>query len=239
MGSLVVANMVNKHRKEGTWNHKIKRFIALTDFAKNKFIEAGFPSDKIAVKANFIHEPTTQSLEVTPSTSGFALFVGRISKEKGIKTLLHAWTALGNDLDLKVAGTGPLENMLTGRNNVVNLGRRNSGEISVLMRQATFLVLPSEWYEGFPLVLVEAFAHGLPVLASRLGSMADIIQDGENGLLFSAGDASDLALKAKWLLENPLQAQRIAENARQTYLAKYSAEKNYEQLMAIYAEALR
>ena len=105
------------------------------------------------------------------------------------------------------------------------------------MQQAAFLVLPSEWYEGFPLVLVEAFAHGLPVLASRLGSMADIIKDGETGLLFAPGDADDLADKAKWLLENPQQAQKLGDNARRTFLAKYTAEQNYAELMAIYEDA--
>jgi len=106
------------------------------------------------------------------------------------------------------------------------------------MQQAAFLVLPSEWYEGFPLVLVEAFAHGLPVLASNLGSMADIIKDGETGLLFTPGNAGDLASKAKWLLENPQQAQQLGENARRTFLAKYTAEQNYAELMAIYKDAM-
>jgi len=138
---------------------------------------------------------------------------------------------------LKVAGAGPLEALLPGKNNIAALGRQNPDEISRLMRQAAFLVLPSEWYEGFPLVLVEAFAHGLPVIASRLGSMADIIRDGENGLLFAPGDAADLAGKAKWLLENPQQTQRLGENARRTFLANYTAERNYAQLMTIYEDA--
>lgn len=236
-GSLVVANMVARHRREGTWRHKVDRFIALTEFGKGKFVEAGFPADKIAVKANFLHDPLRDSPRHYPPAPGFALFVGRISEEKGIKTLLQAWSAFDDQSVLKVAGVGPLEALLQGKPNIQALGRQNAAKVSQLMREAAFLVLPSEWYEGFPLVLVEAFAHGLPVLASRLGSMADIIEDGENGLLFTPGDAGDLAAKAKWLLKNPQQAQKFGENARRTFLEKYTAERNYAELMEIYRDA--
>lgn len=234
LGSLVVAHMVAQHRRKGTWQHKVSRFIALTDFAKSKFVEAGFPSGKIAVKANFVDEPL---LETSRSKPAFALYVGRIAEEKGIKTLLKAWSSLDAQVMLKVAGSGSLEALLSGKNNITALGQQSAEQISRLMQQATFLVLPSEWYEGFPLVLVEAFAHGLPVLASRLGSMADIIKDGENGMLFAPGDAPDLASKAKWLLENPQQTQKLGENAKRTFLAKYTAEQNYTELMAIYENA--
>ncbi|CAD6881810.1 Glycosyltransferase [Methylomonas albis] len=239
LGSLVVAHMVAQHRNRGTWQDKVTRFIALTEFAKSKFIAAGFPADKIAIKANFLHDPfLNSSLTISPPLSSeFALFVGRISKEKGIKVLMDAWIALSEKNMLKVAGSGPLESLLLGRNNVEALGRQTTAEVSALMRKATFLVLPSQWYEGFPLVLVEAFAHGLPVLASRLGSMADIIKDGETGLLFEPGNAEDLAEKAKFLLENPLQARQLGANARRIFLEKYTAEQNYAELMAIYTDA--
>jgi glycosyltransferase involved in cell wall biosynthesis len=233
-GSLVVAHMVDQHRKQGTWQHKVSRFIALTDFAKSKFVEAGFPADKIAVKANFLHDPLTESSYCNREKPGFALFVGRISEEKGINTLLQAWSAMDDKLLLTVAGAGPLEALLPGNSNILALGRQTAAQVSDLMRQAAFLVLPSEWYEGFPLVLVEAFAHGLPVLASRLGSMADIIRDGETGLLFTPGDACDLACKVKWLLENPLRTQELGNNARRTFLERYTAARNYTELMAIY-----
>ncbi|MGZ4959257.1 MAG: glycosyltransferase [Methylomonas sp.] len=237
LGSLVVANMVAWHRNQGTWQHKVSRFIALTEFAKNKFVEAGFPADKIAVKANFMRDPQFDSPRPKPATPAFALFVGRFSAEKGIHTLQKAWSAMDNAVVLKMAGTGPLEAFMQGRHNIEALGRQSADEVGQLMRNAAFMILPSEWYEGFPLVLVEAFAHGLPVLASRLGSMADIIKDGENGLLFTPGDAEDLASKAKWLLQNPQQAKKLGENARRTFLAKYTAEQNYAQLMAIYKNA--
>jgi glycosyltransferase involved in cell wall biosynthesis len=238
LGSLVVAHMVAQHRKQGTWQHKVNRFIALTEFAKSKFVVAGFPADKIAVKANFLHDPLQETSRINSDTPSFALFVGRISEEKGINTLLQAWSILEDQAQLKVAGTGPLDGLLVDKNNVVALGRQSADEVSQLMQQAAFLVLPSEWYEGFPLVLVEAFAHGLPVLASRLGSMADIIKDGKTGLLFTPGDANDLANKAKWLLDNPQQVKKLGDNARCVFLEKYTAEQNYMELMAIYKDVV-
>lgn len=239
VGSLVVAHMVAQHRKQGTWQQKVNRFIALTEFAKSKFVAAGFPADKIAVKANFLHDPLRETFSPRPDAPSFVLFVGRISEEKGINTLLQAWSTLDDQTQLKVAGTGPLDGLLVGKNNVVALGRQSSDEVSRLMQLAAFLVLPSEWYEGFPLVLVEAFAHGLPVLASRLGSMADIIKDGETGVLFTPGDAGDLASKTKWLLENPRQLQKLGDNARRVFLEKYTAEQNYVELTGIYKEAMK
>lgn len=238
LGSLVVAHMVASHRQLGTWQQKVDRFIALTEFAKHKFVEAGFPADKISVKANFLHDPLQDSPRPAPTDPGFALFVGRISQEKGIKTLLKAWSLLNDVALLKVAGAGPLDDLLN-QPNVAALGRQNTAEVSDLMRQAAFLVLPSEWYEGFPLVLVEAFAHGLPVLASRLGSMADIVEDGITGLLFTPGDADDLAAKAKWLLDHPLETQKLGENARRKFLENYTAERNYAELLGIYEGVCR
>jgi len=232
LGSLVVANMVARHRNLSTWQHKVNHFIALTEFAKSKFIQGGFPVEKITVKPNFVAEPTEILEREQPPP--FALFVGRISQEKGINTLAKAWGKLNGILPLKVAGSGELDAQLTGLNAVERLGFKNADAVDKLMRQATFLVMPSEWYEGFPMVLVEAFARGLPVLASRLGSLAEIIKDGETGLLFEAGNPQDLAEKTRWLIDHPDECRRMGDNARATYLANYTPEINYLQLMVVY-----
>jgi len=239
LGSAVVAHMVAQHRQLGTWQNKVNRFIALTGFAKSKFIAAGFPAAKIEVKANFVADPLQQTTRTTTARPGFALFVGRISEEKGIKTLLQAWSTLTDQALLKVAGAGPLEAMLHGTKNVAVLGRQTPTEVSDLMRQAAFLVMPSIWYEPFGLVLIEALAHGLPVLASRLGSMVDIIEDGKTGLLFEPGNPQDLADKVQWLIEHPAECRRMGENARTVYLANYTPEHNYQQLLAIYGAEMR
>ena len=238
LGSLVVAHMVAQHRKLGTWQHKVTRFIALTYFAKSKFVEAGFPVDKISVKANFVNDPSQEHAQLERTVPGFALFVGRLSEEKGLKTLLKAWSTLDKPILLQIAGSGPLADLLPDQNNIKALGHQSADDISLLMRQALFLILPSEWYEGFPLVLVEAFAHGLPILASRLGSMADVINDGETGLLFESGNPDDLASKIRWLVDNQEKCQRLGNNARLAYLANYTAERNLQQLIEIYQQAI-
>ncbi len=236
VGSLVVARMVEVHRKRRTWQEKVDRFITLTEFSKKKFAQAGFPVKKIAVKPNF----TVGGVRVTESSSlyePFALFVGRLSKEKGIDTLLKAWEKLS--LPLLLAGDGPLldKAQSIGLRSVECLGHMSSQNVSAKMSQASFLIMPSEWYEGFPMVLVEAFAHGLPVIASRLGGMAEIVEDGRTGLHFEAGNALDLAKKVRWMQSNPEACKQMGENARQVYLEKYTPEMNYKMLIQIYREA--
>jgi len=173
------------------------------------------------------------------SRESFALFVGRLSLEKGIRTLFKAWATLGIHHCLKVAGSGPLADEIPEQINIVWLGFQEQDNVHSLMDQALFLVVPSEWFEGFPMVIVEAFAHGLPVLASRLGSMGEVIEDGVTGLFFEPGDDKDLAIKASWLLERPEECRRMGRNAREKYVEKYSPEVNYDQLLSIYTEAMR
>jgi glycosyltransferase involved in cell wall biosynthesis len=237
LGSLVLATMIARLRRKKVWGHKVTRFIALTEFAKSRFVSAGFPAAKIVVKPNFAAPSTTIPAQVG-NDERFALYVGRISPEKGINTLLRAWASLDAGLHLKIAGDGPLLEQLQPASNIELLGRQSAAQISSLMSTAEFLILPSEWYEGFPMVMVEAFAHGLPVLASRLGSMTNIIRDGENGLLFRAKDVDDLRQKLEWLWQYPLKVQEMAKNAKADYLENYTPEENYRQLMAIYTDAI-
>ncbi|MEI8573512.1 glycosyltransferase [Methylomonas sp. LW13] len=236
LGSLVVAHMVDKHRKQGTWQHKVNWFVALTNFARDKFIEAGFPADKISVKPNFVTE--VKAVIRKNQAQAYALFVGRVSLEKGIKTLIESWRQLNGAVPLRIAGSGELANQLGGINAVKYLGFQSAEDVDALMREAKFLVMPSEWYEGFPMVLVEAFSRGLPVLASRLGGMAEIVEDGVTGLLFEPGNAHELAEKARWLINHPDECMRMGNNARATYLEKYTPEINYNQLKAIYLAAM-
>jgi len=237
VGTFAVARMVESHRRRGTWNTKINRFIALTEFARNKFIEAGFPEEKIRVKPNFSSDSYSNTNDINLKRNG-ALFVGRISQEKGLATLIEAWSVL--DIPLKVAGTGPLEAELHDlkSNVVIALGMIDTDSVKKEMKHAAFLVMPSEWYEGFPMVLVEAFSQGLPVVASRLGGMAEIVEDGVTGLHFEAGNAKDLAKKVQWMHDHPEECQKMGLNARKVFEEKYTAEKNYELLMGVYQEAI-
>lgn len=234
--SAVLAVMLALHRGLGTYRNKVSRYIALNDFCRNKFVEAGFPEEKVVVKPNFCEEKEVRSGAL--SNKNGALFVGRLSEEKGVVTLLDAWRGL--DIPLRVAGDGPLLQQNRGRHrvNVEFLGRLTGGQVAQEMSQASFLVMPSEWYEGFPMVLVEAFAHGLPVVASRLGAMAEIVEDGITGLHFEPGNFQDLALKVRWMHDHPEECQQMGENAQREYEQKYTPVNNYAVLVDVYQQAI-
>jgi len=106
------------------------------------------------------------------------------------------------------------------------------------MQDAQFMIFPSEWYEGLPVTIVEAFSCGLPVVASRLGAMAEIVEDGRTGLLFHPGDPEDLAAKVEWLFPHPARLAQMGKEARREYEEKYMAERNYQMLMEIYEQAI-
>lgn len=237
LGTFAVARMVAYHRSNQTWGNKVDRLIALTRFGKMKFVEAGFPSEKISVKSNFcnIEIPKKQNPE-KPRTG--CLFVGRLSREKGLSTMMAAWENL--KLPLRIAGDGPLIDYVKKANlsNVSILGNLSSEQVSTEMSNAAFLVMPSECYEGFPMVLVEAFAHGLPVIASRLGAMAEIVEDGKTGLHFDPGCPEDLTRKVKWMVDHQEECRQMGENALQVYEEKYTPAKNYSTLQGIYNKVI-
>lgn len=232
-----IAAMLAAHRLLKTWERSITLFIALTDFARRKFVEGGLPAHKVFVKPNFLQNPGS-----TGETESYALFVGRLSEEKGLHVLLKAWEML--QFPLSVAGDGPLYEDVQaaaadpGKGIINLLGRQTHADVLDLIARAQFLVMPSVWYEGFPMTIVEAFACGTPVIASRLGGMAEIVEDGRTGLHFTPGDAADLAAKVTWAREHPDEMAAMGRNARAEYEAKYTPERNYELLMAIYQTAM-
>lgn len=235
----VTAAMLTLHRALGTYQNKVDVYIALTEFSRRKFIEGGLPANKIVVKPNFV------SADPGPRKGGgdFALFVGRLSPEKGVHTLLKAWHTLSS-VPLKLAGEGPLLDELrafvnqNSFNQVELLGRRAHDSVLELMKSARFLVLPSECYENFPMTIAEAYACGVPVIASRLGAMEELVHDGVTGLHFTAGDSDDLAEKVIWAWDHPQEMEAMGKNARQEYEQKYTAERNYQLLMQIYQRAI-
>ncbi len=234
IGSLSVAHMVSCYRKKRIWD-KVDHFITLTNFAKNKFIEAGFPEKKLSVKPNFNSDDV---LNIKSIRKKQALFVGRISQEKGISILIDAWKNI--DLKLFVAGDGPLLPLLRHKenDNIILLGKQTREKVAELMRESSFLILPAISYEGFPMVIAEAFSHGLPVICSQLGGMAEIVEDGVTGLHFEAGNANDLAKKVTLMINNPEKCKLMGENAKKVYLEKYTPEKNYQMLINIYKNVL-
>lgn len=235
-----VAIMLKVHRVLGTWTNQVNAFISLTEFAKQKLVDTGLPPARIHVKPNFVDLDPGQR----EGDGDYALFVGRLSPEKGVDIVLKAWKLLRSPLPLKIAGDGPARAELEaqagegGLRNVEFLGRLNQDRIREVMKKARLLVLPSLWYEGFPMVLAESFACGVPVLGSRLGAMQEVIDDGHNGLHFTAGSPEDLAKKVTWAWENPAETAVMGRNAREKYEKTYGPETNYESLMEIYNKAI-
>ncbi|OGB22802.1 MAG: transferase [Burkholderiales bacterium RIFCSPLOWO2_02_FULL_57_36] len=230
--SAVLAGMLVLHRAIGTYDYKVTRYIALNRFSRDKFVEGGLPADRISIKPNFVDIP-----ERPQTARSGALFVGRLSAEKGVALLLQALDRLPG-LDIDVVGTGPEMGQVDSHPRANGLGMRHSAEVMERMHRAAYLVMPSIWYETFALVVLEAFACGLPVIASRLGSMQEFIEDGRTGLLFQSGSAEDLAAKIAWAEGHPDEMARMGRNARAEYVAKYTPNRNYEQLMSIYESAL-
>ena len=189
------------------------------------------------MKSNFISDPFNNQIKIDKE-GGYALYVGRLSEEKGIDLLLDAWSKC--ELPLKIVGDGPLKKTVE-QNQIKSgefLGVKDKVEVLDLIKNAEFVIMPSICYEGFPMVLVEAFACGTPALVARLGSMQEIINPNITGLYFETGNANDLAEKVRWLVDHPEQVRQMGHNARQEYLVKYTPEKNYEMLMDIYNQAI-
>lgn len=238
----VVAAMLTTHRFLGTWSRLIDYFFALTEFARLKFIQGGLPPDKILVKPNFVDPDPGEG----NGNRTYALFVGRLSPEKGLWTLLAAWARLGKAIPLHIVGDGPLRAELEeyarqhGLSNVRFRGRLAWKETMDVMKGARCLIFPSECYEGaLPLTVVEAFACGTPVIASRLGAMQDLIADGATGLHFTPGDSTDLASKVEHAWTHPSDLDAMRKRGRRTYEATYTAERNYAMLLETYERAIR
>jgi glycosyltransferase involved in cell wall biosynthesis len=234
--TIPVAVMMKFHNLSGTFRRKIDAYVCLTESQKAIYLKACYARERIFMKPNFVED----TFEDKGNAKGdYALFIGRLGKEKGIHTLMKAWRALPN-IPLRIIGDGPdaLQFREIANNyhidNVEFLGSRLHKECMRILDGARFLVMPSICYETFGLTIVEAFSHAKPVIASNLGAMADIVTQGKTGLLFNPGDAADLAQKVMELWNDPLRCEAMGLAARREYETKYTPEKNCEMLMSIY-----
>lgn len=234
VATAAAAAVVSVHRAVGTWSSLVDVYIALTEFARQKFIEGGLPAEQIVVRPNFL----SADPGVGPHDGGYALYVGRLSAEKGINTLLEAWKSLKTRCQLRVVGSGPLSGLLGGAPASVEYTPWVDRDgIFALMRGAAVLVVPSSCYEQFPMTIVEAFATGLPVIASGHGSLAEIVHAGETGWHSRPGDSIELAQNIEAALSDEASRRRMGAEARRTFERRYSAEAAYTRLMEIYAIA--
>jgi glycosyltransferase involved in cell wall biosynthesis len=236
-GSAAVAAMLTAHRVLRTWVEKVDVYIAPSDFARRTCIRGGLPEEKIVIKPHFV-DPDPG---IGAGRGGYALFVGRLSAGKGLATLLEAWELLADTIPLKIVGDGPLAPEIAAaarRSSAVEwLGQQPPARVLALMQDAHVLLFPSLFYETFGLVIVEAYAVGLPVIAADGGSAASLVASGRTGLLFRRGDAADLAAQVAWLWGHPEEHAAMRLAARHEFQQQYTGEHNYRMLMDIYALA--
>jgi glycosyltransferase involved in cell wall biosynthesis len=236
VGSLALAHVIRTHKNRKTWHHKVDKLVALTAFQKSVLVRAGMPAAHVVVKPNFTADPMEAGHKTPPKRQG-ALFVGRLSPEKGVDVLLKAWEGL--DIPLKIVGDGPLRGAVeqaTQKNPAIRvLGHLSPAEITEAMQHARVLVLPSIWYEGFPMTLLEAYSCGLPVVAAKIGSLEALVQ--AEGWHVRPGDATDLRQTIQSITQET--ARQKAAQARNTYLAHYTAGRNLAMLENIYTEAIQ
>jgi glycosyltransferase involved in cell wall biosynthesis len=226
------------HRARNGWTRNIDMYFAPSEFTRSKYVQAGLPADRIGVSPHWIHpDPGAGTGE-----GGFVVFVGRLSKEKGIETLLEAWKQVRSDARLRIVGDGPLAGAVTAAAaadpRIEWVGRQTHAEVLEIVGEALCLVLPSITYETFGRTIGEAFSRGTPVVVSGSGAMAELVDDGRTGYHAAPGDARDLTQKIGRMLGQPPDARaRMRDAARQEYLRRFTAAPNYDRLIEIYERA--
>ena len=239
IATIPVATSVALHRKLDTFSKYVDGFIALSNFQANMMAASLLPAERIHLKPNFIDKNLNMlDMEDRDDT---VTFVGRLSKEKGIDLLLSAWTQLSIDATLNIIGDGPLLASLKEKyssENVNFLGGLPHADVMSYLRRSKLLVMPSVWFEGFPMILVEAFSLGVPALVSDIGSLPEIVVDGKLGRKFKSGDARSLRKALRDLWHDKRALLLYSQNVHTEYLSSYTSSKNYSQLMAIYTRLI-
>ena len=233
-GTAVVAAMVDYHKWRGTWSRDIDAFITLTGFARSRFVAAGFPESRLFVKPNFLKDVYQVGGHEPISRHG-ALYVGRLSREKGIPTLLEAWRDI--DYPLTIIGGGE-DFTRNAPANVSFVGELSRNDVHSYMAQSAFLIMPSEWYEGFPVTLLEGFISGLPVVTSAIGSLDELVEEGVMGFKSTPGSVDGLVTAIRRMLQAGEDGRALmGDAARRVALDRYTEEINHEQLLEIYHAA--
>jgi glycosyltransferase involved in cell wall biosynthesis len=238
VASAGVAAMVSFHRLMRTWTRGVDKYFVLTEFARDKFIQGGLAADKMVIKPNFVHPDTGPG----DGSGDYVIFVGRLSSEKGIDTLLSAWQQLPGNTKLKIVGDGPMAGRVSQAMNddprIEWVGRRTKEEVDRLIHKASCLIIPSICYETFGRAIIEAYVHGVPVIASRHGAMAELVRHGETGLLFDAGNATKLRGAVERAFRDPDKLRQMRREARREFERLYTADANYELLIGTYKNVL-
>lgn len=223
-------------RLRGSFSKNISIFMVLNSFQKLRLEDAGFGADKIFVVPNMCNDLKEYSPPL--NVGRYVAYAGRLSAEKGIASIVDA-SHLCSSIPFKVAGSGPFDlSSITDTSNFEMLGFLEKDRLDGFYKDSRFLVFPSIWYETFGLTIVEAMLHGKPVIASRIGGVPEIVEDGVTGLLFEPGNAEDLAEKIRYLWARPDLCRKMGEAGREKALREYSPEMYYDRLMKVYDKAI-
>ena len=233
-----LAAMLGLHRALGTYANTISRYITLTEFGRGKAVKGGIPQHKLIVKPNFVPDPPPAG----PGGGKYVVYVGRFLEGKGADTLVAAWRRLPS-VRLRVVGDGALRPELEAtarreRLNIEFVGVQDRQEVLKAIANADFLVMPSVCYETFGLAVAEAYACGTPVLASRIGSLDELVEEGVTGRKFIAGDPGDLARAVRAMLADEVSLRRMRAAARAYFDARLTEDQNFAQLMQIYSAVI-
>ena len=215
----------------------VKKFITLSKFAKETFIEAGISTNRISVKQNFLKKKNFNIKKIQDKS--YAMYASRIEKLKGINFLLDTWN--NYNLQLKIFGDGPLLAKLKKNNlnkNIYFCGNQPTEIIDSELNNSKFLIFPTEYYENMPMTILQAFRSGTLVVASNIGSVKNIIKDGYNGILFNPEDSKSLQNKLNWISKNNDECNKIAQNGFNDFIKNYTDELNYDLLINIYNKAI-
>lgn len=214
---------------------KVDRFIAPSRFMRDSVLHR-FRDEQVALLYNGVD---LDGIEASGCDEGYMLYLGRLSHEKGIETLLRAHAAANGAWPLVVAGTGPLADDFKLKYETAKfVGHLGGAALQETMAGAAAVVVPSEWYENCPMSVLEAMAYGKPVVGSRMGGIPELVAEGETGLLFAAGDAVQLRERVDWLMADPARRQAMGRQARVRVEKEFSLEKHNAGLMAIYQSVL-
>lgn len=240
LATVPLALNVALHRRLGTWGQQVDAFVALSEFQRQRMAQAGLPLGRMMVKPNFY--PGSPVVQPWAQRQPYVVFAGRLTAEKGLISLLRAWQAWGEQVpELRILGDGDLRQQLEQMAldlPIRFMGQLGGAEAEQQIAGAQLLVLPSECFEGFPMVVREAFAFGTPAAVSNLGPLPSIVQAGVSGVVFEPGNPVSLlqVVKTAWQTHGLLE--RLGQGARAEFEEKYTEEANYATLMGIYQRAM-
>jgi glycosyltransferase involved in cell wall biosynthesis len=237
--SAAVAAMQVLHRTLGTWRRHVDAFFTLTEFARQKFVSAGLPAERIHVKFNSVQPDPG----IGAGDGGYVAFAGRLSREKGVPTLLDAWHQNRDLPPLRIFGEGPLLELVEAAaqrdQRIQSMGRMPEADVQRAFGRALAVVVPSLWYETFGRTVAEAFAGGTPVVASRIGALAELVEAGRTGWSFTPGNTPELAAAVRTAMRLGVEERAaMRSRVRAVYEGRFTPQHNYARLMEIYGIAI-